>query len=732
MDTPFPTHILVIDDDRPMQRLLADALSQQGFSVTIEQDGEWALQTFETKDFAAVVIDLHLPSINGYEVARRLREHPRGLQVPLIFMSGVYKNAQHQREGIDRFGAVGFLEKPFKLTALYGLLRAAVKDRYPEPPPSEQPAPGDAATDDLADGQAREEQSQVELAARSVTTVSSLRGDFRNQPFPQLLAELHRFRASGALLLRRDKIKKIVYFREGEPQFVKSNLLTECLGRVMVKERMISEAVCEESLRRMKASKRQQGTVLIEMGSISPANLAYALNLQLRAKLFEIFSWLQGEYQFNKRVELPTQPVNLEMSTALLIYEGVRRAYDADRLAAMLGKVDDLYVHPAAEPLYAFQDIGLGEEERWILEAADGRKTVAALRALELLPPLDTDRLLYAMKCAQVIELKPTAAPLRSTGPVVLTAPLLSGAEPPPLPGSSRRPRPSVPWGGEADAGPAGGSPLFDEVSEDVEEVEPDDILPPPPPSAALVELSLTDLAAEDREAMRERLTQKLTAMRKMDFFAILGVSRDAEGPEIEQAYQALAAEHHPDHLGESTPNELRQLASQIYDLLGYAHQTLSDAVDRDRYLQDLEESASGIRPKVGEEMGSLLAAEGKFQRGEEMLKRGLFDAAHAMFKQAVALYDQESEFHAYLGWSRFKMDPASHDATLEAIESLAKAISLNPRSEKGYLFTGYVYKATGRPELAEQQFEKAIQANPGCEEALEELSLLGVPRGGR
>ena len=49
-----------------------------------------------------------------------------------------------------------------------------------------------------------------------------------------------------------DRVKKIVYFRDGFPKSVKSNLLSECLGRVMVRERMISEDECEESLKRMR------------------------------------------------------------------------------------------------------------------------------------------------------------------------------------------------------------------------------------------------------------------------------------------------------------------------------------------------------------------------------------------------------------------------------------------------------------------------------------------------
>jgi len=73
---------------------------------------------------------------------------------------------------------------------------------------------------------------------------------------------------------------------------------------VLVREGMIAEAQCKESLHRMKESRRQQGTVLIEMGVISPHNLVVGLELQLRAKLMDIFSWTRGEFLFKRDAKI--------------------------------------------------------------------------------------------------------------------------------------------------------------------------------------------------------------------------------------------------------------------------------------------------------------------------------------------------------------------------------------------------------------------------------------------
>src|SRR5262249_37523871 len=105
------------------------------------------------------------------------------------------------------------------------------------------------------------------------------RGTLESVPFARLLGGLFAGRVTGQLLLKKGSVKKIVYLRQGIPVFVKSNLVTECLGRVMVAEKLISEEECTRSLERKKASGKRQGEVLVEMGSISPHNLEFALEL---------------------------------------------------------------------------------------------------------------------------------------------------------------------------------------------------------------------------------------------------------------------------------------------------------------------------------------------------------------------------------------------------------------------------------------------------------------------
>ncbi|MBL9039727.1 MAG: response regulator, partial [Archangium sp.] len=547
--------MLIVDADRAHQRTLADALVRQGYVVTVERDGEWAMKTLEKKTFDVLIIDPTLPSMHGFEVVAQLRVLQGGARTPVIFISAVYTDPEQQAEALSEYGAVGYLTKPVDLTELSTVLKKALGKRKPKPTVIKAPPPveEDAATGEfMADDLQRDEVTAVEAQSRTNAGGPSLRGDFSSRPFAEVLAEVHRWRASGALLLRRQNVKKIVYFRNGTPESVKSNLLVECLGKVLVREKMISEAECEESLRRMKKSKRMQGTVLIDMGCLSPHNLQYALVLQLQEKLYDAFRWDTGEFQFNPAVEPPPEPLTLGMTTAQLIVEGVRRAYDAKRLSKALGNVGEQYVHLSDEPLYALQDAGLSDEETELMRMVDGHQTVSTLRALNVLSRLETDRLLFAMTCAQMVQLKDAPAPGKRRPSIAKIAAAVEATKPPPLPPPLPTQAPVVPPPLPPRTMAAPGLPLPWDNAELSQKMAPPlmsvpppppvDLTPPPRPSrkpappvepprplggSLLPELSVVmsmpKLSNEDSTA-REKLAAKMAAMRKQDYFELLGV----------------------------------------------------------------------------------------------------------------------------------------------------------------------------------------------------------------
>ncbi len=66
--------ILIVDDQEEIQQLLSDALSDQGYNVTCESDGEAALARLQKDDFHVFFLDLQLPGINGLDLCRQIRK----------------------------------------------------------------------------------------------------------------------------------------------------------------------------------------------------------------------------------------------------------------------------------------------------------------------------------------------------------------------------------------------------------------------------------------------------------------------------------------------------------------------------------------------------------------------------------------------------------------------------------------------------------------------------------
>jgi curved DNA-binding protein CbpA len=228
-------------------------------------------------------------------------------------------------------------------------------------------------------------------------------------------------------------------------------------------------------------------------------------------------------------------------------------------------------------------------------------------------------------------------------------------------------------------------------------------------------------------ERSREELAALLAVMRAQSHFEVLGVERDATPAEIEDAYQALARDFHPD-LFRLRSDEVRDVARQIFDLLEKAFEILHDGGSRRKYLSELERTPlptpAKAEPVAGSESAAT-AAERVYFTGVSHLRARRYPQAAEAFGQATTLAPKQASYRSALGWALYRQAPADSHAVAAGLAELRKAVECEPANPWVRISLGRFYAETGLPDDAIREFEAALGMSPGLADIEEEIRRL-------
>jgi two-component system, OmpR family, response regulator len=122
--------VLVVEDELRMASLIRRGLVTEGLAADIAATGEDALWMAQAHEYDAIVLDVMLPGINGFETCRRLRED--GIWLPVLMLTA-RDSVEDRVAGLDT-GADDYLVKPFAFAELLARLRALARRGDPERP----------------------------------------------------------------------------------------------------------------------------------------------------------------------------------------------------------------------------------------------------------------------------------------------------------------------------------------------------------------------------------------------------------------------------------------------------------------------------------------------------------------------------------------------------------------------------------------------------------------------
>jgi len=654
--------VLIVDDDQEVTTYLRDVFRADGWKVLTEKDGDWALKTFKSRRIDAVILDILIPVLNGFQVAEAIRSDPRGKDLPIVIMSGIYRGGEHRKEAIERYGLVDYLNKPVEGDRVRRLLRDALDRRDTErvrhrPGTKRRVEKRSLSTPPPGPSMATPAPAR---AARPIPRKTPpLQGTLRDCPLGKLLGNLYRLQATGGLFLMRDKVKKVIYFDTGYPVFAKANLLRETLGQQLVDAGLLSAADRDKLLAEAKSSRRLLGQQILQAGALDERTLEEHLQQNLVTKLLDVCQWPDGAYQFRENVAPPPgTSIHLNTSPAMLILAGIQSAYGSERLEAESGALLSAFPAPAEDPLLRLQRLDPPEEVGAILETLDGRRSL--LRVVEdgPGPRIAVLKVTLALHYAGALDIYDRALRL------------------PPLRAEARR------------------IALFGLGT-----------LPPPG------DPTLAEILAADQ-----------IRLKSADHFRALGLSRKASTQDVEAAFDGRAWRYHPDRfVGEQS--HVRELAESVFGRLRSAYLALHSPRRREAYLEQLADSFPEPAPLAPEDRER---AEQHHREAEEHLESGRYEEAGWHFRRAVGLMDNVADWHAGLALAVHRSSPTDPVASRDARQHLERALQLDPDLDRAHLVLGHLALAERDTAKAREHYARAAELNPSSEEARAHLEQLG------
>ena len=115
--------VLVVEDERRLAAALKSGLEEEGFAVDVAFDGEQGVWLASEQPYDAIILDIMLPKLNGYQVCSRLRD--REIWTPILMLTA--KGGEFdEAEALDT-GADDYIAKPFSYVVLLAHVRALVR-----------------------------------------------------------------------------------------------------------------------------------------------------------------------------------------------------------------------------------------------------------------------------------------------------------------------------------------------------------------------------------------------------------------------------------------------------------------------------------------------------------------------------------------------------------------------------------------------------------------------------
>jgi tetratricopeptide (TPR) repeat protein len=250
-------------------------------------------------------------------------------------------------------------------------------------------------------------------------------------------------------------------------------------------------------------------------------------------------------------------------------------------------------------------------------------------------------------------------------------------------------------------------------------------------------------------QARRQEITDTYEGIKSRDFFEFLGVSREADDRQIKEAHFRLAKAFHPNNALDPSLSDLRAKLEAVFLHLGQVHEMLTNPANRARYERMLDARAPrrppepppaaplppsptppppppSPAPPLMDKAQQQQAALEAIRSGVRLVKEGRYWDAIQLVEPVLPRVEGPARLKARVTLARAYMK--NPNWLRQAEQNLQAALQESPEYAEAYVVLGQVYRASDQRARAVTMYRKALDLQPGNEEALAELAALEPP----
>lgn len=544
-------------------------------------------------------------------------------------------------------------------------------------------------------------------------------GSLQVTPLSNLLVYVLDRQLDGTLVLEDPaRARSAIWFDHGAPSKAKTAQPVIYLGRLLLERGAIDEPTYNRTLAGVAKQHKLHGQILLSEGAIDDETLTAALEEQVARQVTWMFSLPpQTLYGFYEKHNFLARYGGRDAPRAhalALIWRCVRAHAPDELVDATLGRLRDkeLRLHPDAQ-LARFH---FAPREQAVADVL--RAKPQQLEAL-IKSGLDDQgvirRLVYTLAVTRHVDLGvPGQLPVGVNEP-----PPSSRIKPPDNAEAGKRRRRLTT--GARRALMQARSDKRDQPRADPPAAKAKAPTPPgdadPAYSESLPPSGTTD--SPEVRAFKEEIRKRFDVMSDQDYYAILGVARDAPMSAIQSSFFALAKKWHPDRLG-AEYDDVRDLATRVFARMSEGHHLLIDETQRNDYDRVLEQGGGSAEEQ--EQVHRVLRAATNFQKAEVLLKKHDLAGAEEHTRLALDEDPGQADYVALYAWIQ-SQNPRRENFD-DLIVMLNDAVKKEPNNERARYYRGQLLKRTGKLEGAIRDFRWVVERNPKNLDATRELRL--------